>query len=460
LRVVIARCTATELEILASDEDLVRIGESVNATGLISAEKQEQTIAVLHKYQDLASRFHVQHSFAVATEAIRKADNRDDFLATIQRETGLSVTCVEGDVESVLTFYGATYELQMDRARLGPLAVLDLGGGSMELVIAQGQQLQWHTSLPIGSGWLHDRYLLSDPPSAEDVEIAQTFLTTYFQGLNVGRFPTTMRATGGSANTLLKLARNAFGVAATQDYLSRNDLLRCEGLLRSLPAEEIARRYDIDAKRARILTAGVLIIRALVERFQLDRVQVSTQGIREGLLLAYARFGEQWPHYVHLSAQASLRGINAIAPDEETFLQAGERLMMERVQKMAAWPDEVLKNQDIEAVHKMRVASRRLRAVLDAYESICDPRPYKKLYRSVKRTADALGQARDTDVMIEHLQKRLEQAASEEQPGLRWLITRLSAYRASYQKDLAAHMQQFDARQLEQWIKQCLSTGR
>ncbi len=458
LRVVIARATATTLEILASDEALVRIGESVNATGAISPGKLEQSVAVLRKFRTLADQHEAQHIFAVATEAIRKAENREEFLSAIQHETGITVSSIEGDVEAVLTFYGATYELQDRLARAPSIGVLDLGGGSMELVIAQGQQIHWHTSLPIGSGWLHDRYLLSDPPSAVDVAAARTFLTTYFQGLNVERFPAVLRATGGSANTLLKLARRAFNVPETQTSLSHAELLRCEQLLCELPAEEVARRYDIDVKRARILSAGALIIRALVERFQLDKLDISAHGIREGLILAYARFGEDWQHYVQLSARSSLRGVNAVgAAREETFVQAGRRLLIERARKMAEWRDAVLKNKDVEAVHKMRVASRRLRAVLDAYEAICAPGPYKKVYRLVKRTADALGEARDTDVMIQHLQGRLEHAPQEEQAGLHWLIQRLSTYRQSYQKKLTLSMQKFDVDKLEQLIAQCLS---
>jgi exopolyphosphatase/pppGpp-phosphohydrolase len=459
LREVVARSTPDGLEILADDEELVRIGESVNATGAISSEKQELALSVLHRFQELAKQHNAQRIVAVATEAIRKAKNRDEFLGAIQRETGIVVECIGSDVESVLTFYGATSELQDKSAWDESIGVLDLGGGSMELVIAQGQQIHWHTSLPIGSGWLHDRYLFTNPPSTVDVAAARAFLTTYFQGLNVEQFPAVLRATGGSANTLLKLAHRAFGLPEIQSSLSYDDLCRCEQLLCELPAEEIAQRYGIDAKRARILSAGALIIRALVERFHLDELQISTQGIREGLILAYARFGEHWLHYVQLSARSSEREADEKA-GEETFAQAGRRLLLERLRKMVQWRDEVLKNEDVEAVHKMRVASRRLRAVLDAYEAVCAPRPYKKVYRRVRKTADILGQARDTDVMIQHLQERLQQAAPEEQLGLRWLAQRLSAYRQSYQKKLAAHMREFDADELEQLIAQCVSGER
>lgn len=454
IRAVIARCTPDELVILDSDEALVRIGESVNSTGAISPEKQELTLSTLRDYLALAHRHQAQHTFAIATEAIRKASNREEFLATIQRETGIEVHCIDGEIEAILTYFGATYDLRNTTTTPSSVGVLDLGGGSMELVLAHYSQIKWHTTLPIGSGWLHDRYLFSDPPSEEDIAAARTFLTTYFQGIQMKRLPSILLATGGSANTLLSLAQRAFNLPDHQQTLSYDDLVRCERLLCELPASEIAQRYEIDIKRARILTAGSMIIRALAERMHINELRVNTHGIREGLLLAYTRFGERWPYYIQLCAQATRSGGSASAP---TFAQSGRKLLESRVRKLVEWRDEVVKNEDVEAVHKMRVASRRLRAVLDAYQPICAPRPFKKVYRSIKETADILGRARDTDVMILHLQGRLPHSSPEEQAALRWLIARLTGYRQKYQKKLSSYMKNFDEHELLQLIRQCLA---
>ncbi|GER86934.1 hypothetical protein KDW_10960 [Dictyobacter vulcani] len=187
LRVVIARCSSSEFQILDADEALVRIGESVNATGEISVEKQAHALSVLKKFKSLAEKHAANTIVAIATEAIRKATNRDAFLQAIYEQTGIEVHCISGDVEATLTFYGATYEVSQRPQSPTRIAVMDMGGGSTELVFARNLEISWHTSLPIGSGWLHDRYL-SDPPTEADRTTALTFLRTYLGGLTSNLF--------------------------------------------------------------------------------------------------------------------------------------------------------------------------------------------------------------------------------------------------------------------------------
>ena len=105
------------------------------------------------------------------------------------------------------------------------------------------------------------------------------------------------------------------------------------------------------------------------------------------------------------------------------------------------------------------VASRRLRATLDAYESACNPKYFKKLYRRVKGLADVLGKARDTDVMIADLRTRIEHVSVQEQAGLRWLIDRLSMYRQEHQQDLETFLHELDRDELRQLIDACLPEG-
>src|SRR6266566_8528119 len=149
----------------------------------------------------------------------------------------------------MLTFYGATCELAHESGVPARVAVMDLGGGSTELVLAKNLRVIWHTSMAIGSGWILDRYLLTDPPTAEDTATAQSFLQTYFQGLQIRRFPPLLIATGGSANSLLLLAQRAFGLPTERKVLTWDDLIQCKRLLYALPTKDIAQRYQLEAKR-------------------------------------------------------------------------------------------------------------------------------------------------------------------------------------------------------------------
>lgn len=457
IHVVVARCFLHRLDILADEQELVRIGESVTATGEISAQKRAESIAALRKYQDLAAQYQAETVLVVATEAIRQAKNGEEFLSDLRQATGLHISLIDGAAEATLTFYGATYEVlgKVDGPEL--LGVMDLGGGSTELVIARDEQVLWSTSVPIGSGWLHDRYFHADPPTRNDLVIARTFLDTYFQGLAIKPRPDVLLATGGSANSLLFLVCDAFNLPSEQQVIAYDDLLRCQGLLDAFSAEEIAQRYNVAMARARILPAGALIIQAVMDRLQVLELHVSTHGIREGCLLAYARYGEQWLQRVQQEGQdANSLQTNGSEEQAFSFIQTGRRMLQERLDKMLEWRSEVLKQQDIEAVHKMRVASRRLRAVLDAYQSLCDARVFNKVYRQVKDLADMLGKARDTDVMIERLSQMRALAGQCEQAGLVWLIDHLRLYRQQHQQQLEAFLQKLDDDVLHKQISQCL----
>lgn len=453
IHVVVAHCAAENLAIVADEVEMVRIGESVTATGAISPEKRNAAIATLLQYKALAEQHSASPVLMVATEAIRKASNSADFLSDVKKATGLEVQLIEGMVEATLTFYGATYEALKEPNAPDVMGVMDLGGGSTEIITARNKQITWRTSFPVGSGWLHDRYLPSNPPKPDEIEVAQTFLYTYLQGIHPDNDPPALIVTGGSANSLLLLAQRAFGIDTAETRLTEHDLARCAELLRTMPAEEVAQRYQQSGGRALILPAGLLIFQAVMQRWQLQEMRVSPHGIREGALLAYARYGERWLQRVQEVAEGNDAKKEKKA--ETPFIKVGQDAIVERAHKLLSWRDDVLKHDDIEAVHKMRVATRRLRAALDAYESICEPRQFKKVYRRVKKMADVLGNARDTDVMMEGLQTRRQQVASAEQPGIDWLLNRLNAYRRQQQKVLEAYFKHVDDDAFLQQVKKC-----
>ncbi len=487
IHIVVARGTASDLDILADEVDLVRIGESVTESGEISEQKRDEAVSVLRRYKQLAEGHNAHDILSVATEAIREAKNSDEFLELVKRETGLDVCLIGGDVEAVLTFYGATYETLKESDGSRPVAVLDLGGGSAELITAHGSDITWLASIPIGSGWLHDRYLPSNPPTVEELEAARAFLHGYLQDMQVQQEISTLIATGGSANSLLFLAQRAGYIDAGSHQLAASVLKQCEILLTSIHAEDIAERYGQEVGRTRILPAGCLIIQAIMERFQLEDIQVNPHGIREGVLLARERYGEQWLERVQDEASHLNQGESQ--PDggdpdktdasgntdkphdtgasdnvaknagDEPFIESGRDILHERVGKLLDWRGEVLKDKDTEAVHKMRVASRRLRAALDAFEPCCKAGRFKKAYREVQQMADLLGRARDTDVMLQKLQEQHDELPFEEQAGVAWLINRLQTYRQQQQDALEQYFDRFDERQLKQRVESSLPKG-
>src|SRR6266487_4457938 len=125
IHIVVARCMPGDLDIVEDQLELVRIGESVTATGAISVQKRDEAIAVLHRYKELAEQREAEEILIVATEAIRQASNSSEFLEDVRRETGLEVHLIKGDVEATLTFYGATYEANKEPGTPAQLGVMD-----------------------------------------------------------------------------------------------------------------------------------------------------------------------------------------------------------------------------------------------------------------------------------------------------------------------------------------------
>lgn len=303
IHVVVARYAAEGLDIVENEEEVVRIGESVTATGEISPEKCDAAITTLQRYKELAQKHRAKPILVVATEAIRQARNNADFVERVRRETGLHVQLISGTAEAVLTFLGATYE-NMTHDAPSQLGVMDLGGGSMEIVTANGKQITWRTSLPLGSGWLHDRYLPSNPPSSNELTGARTFLKHFLEDAQFLNCPPILIVTGGSANALLQLARRAQGLDQKNNQLTIENLLQCETLLRTRTAEEVSQYYQLSLNRSRILLAGLLIIQAVLEHLHLTNFYVSSHGIREGALLAYKQYGEHWLELVSRDSSA------------------------------------------------------------------------------------------------------------------------------------------------------------
>ena len=474
VKITIAKTFDDSIEIVTHDSAMLRLGEDVNVIGEISPEKQAAVITTLQKYRQLARDHQASSVTVVATEAVRRAQNHKAFLSAIREQTGLTVHLVSGEIEAALTYLGATSDNQTTATD----GVVDIGGGSTELIIAHDAHIQWLTSLPIGSGWLRDRYLAANPPSADNAEKGRQFLDRYLQQLKLLNVPAMLVATGSSARILLALAKQALNIAEERHTLSRNDLLGCFGLLSALPAEDIAMRYKFQGKpvgyeRAYVLPGGALILFALMDFLHLEEITISQRGLSEGVLLAALKYGDNWLEHPDIKidtsrigkapSRANMNEGDNSAKDSsqqyETFAESGRRELRQRGKNFVKWIDPVLENDDIESVHKMRVASRRLRATLDAYESACAPKAFKRVYREVKQAADLLGTARDTDVMLQNIEQQQKQVLDTELAGLQWLSYHLQTYREQQQREIEAFFEDFHSTLFKRSIASCIPEG-
>lgn len=285
----------SSLEVLADELEFVRLGAGVGTSGQIAPERAERGMAVLQRLRDLARQAGAQTMLGAATEVMRLATNGPEFLERARAELGLEIPVISGEQEAALTFWGAISD--RDLASAQPVAVADLGGGSMELVLGAGRRLTWRRSLPLGSGALHDRFVRSDPPALDELQAMRRESEAVLAALALPA-PTAeghlLIACGGTATTLLYFARSALGIPAERANLSRAEIEQALHVLAALPAQEVAERYAVEGQRARILGAGAAVLATLMDHVNAAVMEISRRGIREGMILSYALHGERW----------------------------------------------------------------------------------------------------------------------------------------------------------------------
>ncbi|MFL5831103.1 MAG: Ppx/GppA phosphatase family protein [Solirubrobacteraceae bacterium] len=272
-RLLVADGDADQLTEVHQERAFTRIGHGVRLDGMISQDKIADVVEVVIGQLHTAQRLGAQEVRAVATAAIRQAANGAALVEAIRAACGVSVDVLSGDEEARLAFVGAARTL--DHAPAGELGVVDVGGGSSELVVGRApDQVSWCTSFAIGSGDLADGCLRSDPPSADELAEARERVAGAVHGLQAPH-PAEAVAVGGSATSLRQLAGPLLDAAAFARSLT---------LLGSQPAAEVARRFGLELERVRLLPAGLLILEAASQMFGTS-LQIARGGVREGVLL-------------------------------------------------------------------------------------------------------------------------------------------------------------------------------
>jgi exopolyphosphatase/guanosine-5'-triphosphate,3'-diphosphate pyrophosphatase len=272
-RLLVAEQRDGRLQELCAQRSFTRLGQAASRREPIPRAKLEETAEVVALQADLARRLGALRTVAVATAAIREAPNGDDLVAVVEERAGLPLKILSPEEEARLAFVGATKTLGAPPA--GTIAVVDVGGGSSEIAVgSMAAGMTWAESFRIGSGFLADAYLRSDPPAAAELEAARAHAAGVFEGLEVPPVDQAVGA-GGSASSLRRLAGTELGPTAMERAIS---------VLASAPRAEVARRFELDPERVRLLPAGVLILEA-VSLCLGRQLMIGNGGLREGVIL-------------------------------------------------------------------------------------------------------------------------------------------------------------------------------
>jgi exopolyphosphatase/guanosine-5'-triphosphate,3'-diphosphate pyrophosphatase len=288
LHLLIARVGADGiLEPLTREKEMVRLGDSA-FKGLIAPETVARAVETLRKFRESADRVGCDALIAVATSATREAENGGDFVRLVRDETGIELNVIGGDEEARLIYLGARAGLNLSGKRA---LIVDIGGGSVELIVGGARELQLSTSLKLGVLRLLDQTPLSDPITSDQRARLAELLHRSLEGpiaqaRSVGFDLVAM--TSGTARAVADLLPAHDGSTAPRVVAFR-DVFALEDRLCALSAVERARLPGLDARRVDSIVPGVILVRSLLEVAHADEYVLCESALREGLVYDFVQ---------------------------------------------------------------------------------------------------------------------------------------------------------------------------
>lgn len=272
-RLLVAEPVDGQLKKVMEQRAYTRINRALGDDGEILEEKIEEVAGVVTTQVKLARELGAREIRAVATAAVRDSANGDVAAARIAAAAGVPVEVIDDNEEGRLAFIGATKTL--GHPVEGRVGVVDVGGGSTEVILGTvpggaEQVLSW----AVGSGVLASELISSDPPSAAEIRKVRDRIDDLFADVEI-EHPAQAVAVGGSATSLRRLV----GAVLEYETLERGVRVLCGD-----PAVEVARRFELDPQRVRILATGVLLLEKVSELLG-QPLQIGKGGLREGIIL-------------------------------------------------------------------------------------------------------------------------------------------------------------------------------
>jgi exopolyphosphatase/guanosine-5'-triphosphate,3'-diphosphate pyrophosphatase len=281
-RLLVADVDDGELEEVSKRVEITRLGEGVDSRRRLLPLPITRVRNVLTEYRREAEGLGAERILLVATSAVRDAENGDAFLGEIEWSYGFVTRLLSGDDEAELTFRGAA------DGRLGSILVVDPGGGSTEFVAGESGEIRSRQSVDMGSVRLTERFLHSDPPTADELEAAAEHVRS--------ALPTPPEADHavGVAGTITTLAALELGLDEPEGLGTHGHRLTLDGVraqrqrLASLPLAERRRLPGLHPERAPVIVAGAILVEQVLDRYGFEAIEVSERDILHGAALEAA----------------------------------------------------------------------------------------------------------------------------------------------------------------------------
>jgi exopolyphosphatase/guanosine-5'-triphosphate,3'-diphosphate pyrophosphatase len=276
-------------QILSSKKLPVKLGKG----GIDKKEIRPDAIArglnALEKHLQLSKELKAEKILAFATSAIRTARNSDQFLRIVREKVGIEVEIISGDREAELIYYGVRQTVPMDREEY---LIIDIGGGSNEVIIADNNKIWWKKSYPLGMARLVEKFKPSDPITIEEIEFISNYLeesmTDLFEEFRKHKI-TTLIGASGSFETFTAMIREDDSKTETDVFpvATEIDLTDFENLYQRLINSTMKERKQmkgLESHRLEIIVPASLMVKFLMSKLKLQRIIQSNFALKEGVL--------------------------------------------------------------------------------------------------------------------------------------------------------------------------------
>lgn len=285
-RLLVADVADGRVAPVARRSTVTRLGRGVDLSGQLASEAIEATCAAVDPYVATLQELGAEKVDAIATSAVRDATNGSAFVAELRERFALSARVLDGDEEARMTYVGATSEHSPEV----PTLVIDIGGGSTELIVGEGREAKWHVSLQAGVGRHTERHLVHDPPTPVELEALAKDLRGLIESARAGAPPAEAGiAVAGTPTSLAAIEMELVPYDPQKIHGHVLELPSIQRMLSGLAATPIERRREIPglhADRAPTIVAGVVTLVETMRAFDLERITVSEHDILYGAAIA------------------------------------------------------------------------------------------------------------------------------------------------------------------------------
>jgi len=320
--------------IIAKEKDTVRLGDRDLHTGNLTPEAIARALSTLRRCQDLALSFGAKHILAVATSATREAPNGQEFIQQVERELGLQVDLISGPEEARRIYLGVLSGWEFNEQ---PQVIIDIGGGSTELILCDRHDTRYLSSTKVGAVRLTQEFIHSDPVSPAEL----TYLRAYVRGMleraieqilaqiQPGEIPCLI-GTSGTIETLALLQARTVSEEPPSPLngytISREQLIQLTEQLAQLPYGDRALFPGMSERRAEIIVAGAVILLEAMEMLGMAEISICERALREGIIVDWMLTHRLIADKLHYQSEVRDRSVYSIAQKYQVNMDYSERV--------------------------------------------------------------------------------------------------------------------------------------